>query len=634
MDNRDQKIKEILQNDKLISKKADDVFNNFLKEEKIMNEENLKNKNQDTKIKKFSLLKKGLATAACVAIVAGGANIYASTHGYGNVFFMIKYFVTGEKQEVTDKNAILSDRDITISYEPIQLTENIKMQVRKLQIIDNKARLILALHENELEENNEVVPLKYKVTGQNTNLLCEKTSSREERNIEYIDELELSNFTESDKILNLEISKNNGEKITKLIINIENKTITVEGEEEAINKISEIELKEFLGLVSTYPELDGTNEDSKIFLAINANPSGESNGTASIGAEPIFAIELNRVNEILKEIGYSPIPNDFIEGHTFHKITANGKEYYQFNFAGDQTFGNTCINISSISYSGGIYKAVFTYTNSINEENEFSIKEEEINVFEGTVYFKVNENNKYSKYTIVRFENMNIINNAEEYEENNNLIESSEDTVDGDHINPWQNVQPSTVPGKDNQNEKATNDISTLSWLEYWSPGLKVQYPNTFSVTTYSDMYLGSEVNYADEKTVEIEGDLKGIDENTQQEITSHLKITVYMPELIEEKMLSGIYFENAYKTIFKEDIDRENAISEGPASIFNGESNFSICRHKDGKSYGLYTRLISYESFDGGWGYKIVFESDNMENPKVKNAIYWILDNLKTTSF
>lgn len=146
------------------------------------------------------------------------------------------------------------------------------------------------------------------------------------------------------------------------------------GGEEAINKISEIELKEFLGVVSTYPELDGINEDRKISLAINANPSGESNGTTSIGAEPIFAIELNRINEILKEMGYSQIPNDFIEGHAFHKITVNGKEYYQFNFVGDQTFGNTCINILSISYSGGIYKVVFTYTDSISEENEFNIK--------------------------------------------------------------------------------------------------------------------------------------------------------------------------------------------------------------------------------------------------------------------
>ena len=88
------------------------------------------------------------------------------------------------------------------------------------------------------------------------------------------------------------------------------------------------------------------------------------------------------------------------------------------------------------------------------------------------------------------------------------------------------------------------------------------------------------------------------------------------------------------YKTIFKEEIDRENAISEGPNSIFDGECNYSVCRHKDGKSYGLYTRFRAYDDNKTGWGYKIVFESDNMENPKVRNAIYKILDNLRTTSF
>ena len=46
------------------------------------------------------------------------------------MFFLIKYLVTGEKTEITGKNDLLSDRDITISYEPILLTEGIKIQIR------------------------------------------------------------------------------------------------------------------------------------------------------------------------------------------------------------------------------------------------------------------------------------------------------------------------------------------------------------------------------------------------------------------------------------------------------------------------------------------------------------------------
>ena len=59
-------------------------------------------------------------------ILLGGfcANVYASTNGYGNVFFLIKYIITGEKLQISDRNDIFSDRDITISYESIEYAYN------------------------------------------------------------------------------------------------------------------------------------------------------------------------------------------------------------------------------------------------------------------------------------------------------------------------------------------------------------------------------------------------------------------------------------------------------------------------------------------------------------------------------
>lgn len=64
-------------------------------EEKVENVQ-VKNGNNN-KNKKSSKWKKILAIAASLVIVIGVANVYATTQGYDNVFFMIKYLLTGEK---------------------------------------------------------------------------------------------------------------------------------------------------------------------------------------------------------------------------------------------------------------------------------------------------------------------------------------------------------------------------------------------------------------------------------------------------------------------------------------------------------------------------------------------------------
>lgn len=138
-------------------------------------------------------------------ILLGGfcANVYASTNGYGNVFFLIKYLVTGDKTEVTEKDELLSDRDITISYEPIALTENLKIQIRNLQIKDNKAKLIVAVNENL---KTDLTPLAYKVYNEENKLICEQKSSKKDVGLnEYVEELLLNEFKDNDKILNLEV---------------------------------------------------------------------------------------------------------------------------------------------------------------------------------------------------------------------------------------------------------------------------------------------------------------------------------------------------------------------------------------------------------------------------------------------
>ena len=154
-------IKNKLQKDELISKKANDIFEKLNKGEFNMDEkvENVQVKNgNNNKNKKSSKWKKILATAASLVIVIGVANVYATTQGYDNVFFMIKYLITGEKN-TEGKDNVLSDRDITISYEPINITKGLTITIKKLQIKDNQAKLFVLTDEKDVLDNNKIQDL-------------------------------------------------------------------------------------------------------------------------------------------------------------------------------------------------------------------------------------------------------------------------------------------------------------------------------------------------------------------------------------------------------------------------------------------------------------------------------------------
>lgn len=236
MDKIDKKIKSLIQQDEVISPKAEEIFNNFFSEKNI--EKNTNNKhNMVYKIRKI------IAIITCVAGLLGGANVYASSNGYGNVFFLIKYLVTGEKTEITNKNELLSDRDITISYKPISLTENLEMQIRNLQIKDNKATLIIAVNE---KNNTNITPLNYKLLNTTEKTLCEQKSSKKASEKEYIEEIIFNGITKNDEVIKLDIYTSYNTNLAKIIINLTTKEIIVDGEEQALEQISEIELKKFL----------------------------------------------------------------------------------------------------------------------------------------------------------------------------------------------------------------------------------------------------------------------------------------------------------------------------------------------------------------------------------------------------
>lgn len=236
MDKIDKKIKSLIQQDEVISPKAEEIFNNFFSENNV--EKNTNNKhNMVYKIRKI------IAIITCIAGLLGGVNVYASTNGYGNVFFLIKYLVTGEKTEITNKNELLSDRDITISYKPISLTENLEMQIRNLQIKDNKATLIIAVNE---KNNTNITPLNYKLLNATEKTLCKQKSSKKALEKEYLEEIIFNGITKDDEVVKLDIYTSYNTNLAKITINLMTKEIIVDGEKQALEQISEIELKKFL----------------------------------------------------------------------------------------------------------------------------------------------------------------------------------------------------------------------------------------------------------------------------------------------------------------------------------------------------------------------------------------------------
>ena len=114
-----------------------------MEEEKVVKMDEHKNKN----IRK----KKFLAAVASLMVVFVAANVYAGTMGYNNIFFMIKNMF--EKTEVTNKDDILTDRDLTISYQSIETSDGLKIQVNRLVVKDNEAVLYMNIDKTNTSIN-------------------------------------------------------------------------------------------------------------------------------------------------------------------------------------------------------------------------------------------------------------------------------------------------------------------------------------------------------------------------------------------------------------------------------------------------------------------------------------------------
>ena len=448
--NIDNEIKKRLQKDELISKRAEDVFKNFFEEGKDMDEKLNQNEEIHTnepknEPKKFYKWKKPVAAAACLAILLGGGNIYASTQGYGNVFFMIKYLVTGEKTEITDKNEILSDRDIAISYEPINIAKGLTLTVKKLQIKDNEARLFVVSGEKEVLDSS-FVPLKFIVCNQDGKLLCNQISARDEQNSGYVtDELVLKDFKDTDKKLVLEVYKANLSKLANIIINIDERKVEVDGEQEALTKISEIELKEFLGFAAGLSqESTDTENEIKVDLACRMISTKHPESSQYIIIDNSIAYPTEEVDKMIESFTGETI-KDFKDGKFIKVIVKDGKKYYTYVSPSDMSYGGECINISSISYCNGLYTVKYTYFYRGGEPDE-DINMDNYDIYEQEICISLNDNSNYSKFKVVSKEkpiiikNVNHNNNQSGSYSNANLTCEEAETILNDKFQSLENL--------------------------------------------------------------------------------------------------------------------------------------------------------------------------------------------------
>ena len=261
VDNEDIKIRQFITQDKNISDKANKTFDNFI--EKVQNDEVYQDEQQANqyytynKPSYFHKFKKLMAIAASLVIVVITSDVYAKTQGYDNIFFLVKDLVVpAEKQD----DEIFSDRDIVISYQPIQITDEIELQINELQIKDNRAKLYLLVKE---KQENADSPLNYKIYNDENQSMYDSLANKKKNEKIYTEVLNLKNCKDTTNKIKMEIYNNNKILLKTISIDLTKKTIEARTENQVVKKISQIELNKFLKqeTIKTYNKKELENKE-------------------------------------------------------------------------------------------------------------------------------------------------------------------------------------------------------------------------------------------------------------------------------------------------------------------------------------------------------------------------------------
>ena len=434
-------------------------------------------KEQKKKKVKGVTLKRVIITAACVTVVFAGSNIYASTQGYQNIFFMIKDMVSSK--DTNNRDEILSDKDITISYKPIEIAKGIRIQVNRLVVKDNKSGLYLQVERTEEEQDTT---LTFKVNDGDGNKLGELSSYN--TNPIYTANIWLPNYKNDINELELKINKDSQELAT-LKIDLVNRVISVVGNQEAVKKISEEELKKYLGAFALLDYADDRYEglsgeilenNKKIDVAkqiakINNINIYTGEKKTTLGFESDEVIDAEKLNNIVQSFTQIELEEDGLMklGNTcgYYKSVINGKKQYMPDTTtGYKLSTGLCLDVKDISYTSGIYNVTFTYCYPTQTDYDEG-KVEELPVYEMSVGLILNENNEYSKYFISSRSNSTLVDKTGN---NNNNIEFNE------ILGEWK-----FIAGEQDGKRKELFDLYGSS-INYGAGGLTFNEDGTFEI--------------------------------------------------------------------------------------------------------------------------------------------------------
>lgn len=399
-------IKEKFRKDELISKKADDVFNNFLEGKTKMEEEKetIVNKTKD----KIIYFKRILSVAAMFVVIFLGANVYAVTQGYDNIFFMIKNMSTSGT--VTGKKDILKDQDITISYKTIEIAEGVSVQFNRFTVKDNKATLFMGIDQvYGAAEDKKISLIEIENEDDNSQLA---TKTLKNNNNLGEEEIDIGFF--KDDIKNLKVTiYSSTEKLAVMRIDLTNREIVIlSNSYNELEKISEIELKEVLSkyaILNSYEDFDIANTDNEeLNFIVNGKPTkGQfiNNNLVQCAIECTknedfydaeYGVGPEKMNKAIKEMTGLEVKDRLDVASTFYEYNKDADAYWHAN--GDGSIAARCLNITDISYEDGIYTVDYQY---FYTGDDAITRIKNTDAYESTIQFKINEDYEYIKYKIV-----------------------------------------------------------------------------------------------------------------------------------------------------------------------------------------------------------------------------------------
>ena len=439
MDNmeKDKFIKEKFKQDKQMSDKANLMFERMMNTNFDDIEEKIIDTKEDMKQAKIIPFRKRFASiAASVIILFLGMNVYAYSQGWDNIFFKIKEIFTGVEE--IDKDKLLSDRDLVISYSNIEVVEGLNIAINKITTEDNKTTLHVKLKTEKTAKESKLLPKTFDVLDSQGVTVAKQQSQIKGDAVESEETIIINKKVDVEiDILTLNIYSKENKLLKTINIDLLNKTLIQVLGENDIKKLSEIDLKQKLGafatLVFNEEEIIKNESTKQVMLAImihNADSDEDENVSFN---EKTGMYEYKK--ETIDKFGEAIFGIKYLYGKDLNKdilkLNNETKAYY-FAEAGGMLFGGYCLSISDLSMSEGVYKVRYVATTAVEEMTEELYNSLDKYVIETKFVLNDNDMQQYCKYQIVDIGIVEVIPGGEEIDNKLELEdeEKTEDVVD------------------------------------------------------------------------------------------------------------------------------------------------------------------------------------------------------------